>query len=120
MAQNLNNKIMEIYHRLENQIAAGEKLKELRLRGGHGLRAMSRLLYADPSYLSRVEHGRKPASSWIIKEYIERAGLPDEETVEVTTLALELLYGRAPGIEPEIARPLAEVAQIVKKYRRYY
>jgi transcriptional regulator with XRE-family HTH domain len=71
-----------------------ELLRELREERGHSLRAAARDLGVDPSYLSRVERGAKPASSAVLQRAADYYDVPlselakSEETLPGDVLAI--------------------------------
>lgn len=96
--------------RYENRIIAGQQLKAL--RGDIPLRAMAKVLNVDPGFLSRVENGRTPIPSKIIQGYVGHTSLDETKYFE-----LELLCGRAPGVDSDLAHILALSLQYRRKLK---
>jgi transcriptional regulator with XRE-family HTH domain len=84
-------------------------LRELREQQGSSLRAAARELDVDPSYLSRLERGEKPASSQMLQRAATYYDVPLER--------LELAKGALPDDVVEI---LLEHPDLIERLRTEY
>ena len=73
-----------------------ELLRELREERGASLRAAAKDLGVDPSYLSRLERGAKPASPQLLRKAAQYYEVPEEE--------LALAEGKLPADIVDILR----------------
>jgi transcriptional regulator with XRE-family HTH domain len=78
-------------------------LRELRHHQGSSLRSAAKELGVDPSYLSRLERGKKPASDQLLEKASRYYDVPLEQ--------LELAKGELPGDILEILRTNPELVE---------
>jgi transcriptional regulator with XRE-family HTH domain len=84
-------------------------LRELREKQGSSLRSAAKALQVDPSYLSRLERGQKPASDELLRRASRYYDIPLNE--------FALARGDLPGDVIEI---LQEHPELIEKLRRDY
>ena len=77
----------------------GELLHQLREQAGIKQYEVARDIGIDPSYVSRIERGSRPASDRILRYYAERFGAPDL-IAQLTELAREAEWERARRRDP--------------------
>ena len=86
----------------------GKLIRERRRAAGHSLRALASLVDVDPSYLSRVETGKVPASNGLISDVSSALGLDAAE--------LFLTDGRIPPKwQPAVMEAPAVAARVLRE-----
>jgi transcriptional regulator with XRE-family HTH domain len=86
-----------------------ELLRELREERGSSLRGAAKDLGVDPSYLSRLERGEKPASPQLLRRAAEYYEVPEED--------LALAEGKLPA---DVVDILVTHPDLIERIRSEY
>jgi transcriptional regulator with XRE-family HTH domain len=86
-----------------------EMLRQLREQKGSSLRGTAKELGVDPSFLSRLERGKKPASGQLLMKAAQYYNVPVEQ--------LEMASGAVPA---DVVKILQDHPDLVERIREEY